>query len=55
MKERKSDREILLEIFKRAGVEVSSEKARYFEVEPATYGENIGFEFNKEGKLKRII
>ena len=41
MKERKTDREILLEIFKRAGVNIIYEQDDYIEVEPETYGEAL--------------
>lgn len=47
MKERKTDRETLLEIFKRAGVNI--------EVEPETYGENVGFDFDSQGNFKKLL
>jgi len=56
MNERKSDREILLEIFKRAGVKILCEdNADYFEVEPSTYGENVGFDFDMNGNFQKLI
>lgn len=56
MNERKSDREILLEIFKRAGVKIFCEdNADYFEVEPSTYGENVGFDFDMNGNFKKLM
>lgn len=56
MNERKSDREILLEIFKRAGVKIFCEdNADYFEAEPSTYGENVGFDFDMNGNFKKLI
>lgn len=56
MNERKTDREILLEIFKRAGVKIFCEdNADYFEVEPVTYGENVGFEFDMNGNFNHLV
>ena len=56
MKERKTDREILLEIFKKAGVKIFCEdNTDYFEIEPSTYGENVGFDFDMSGNFKRLI
>ena len=52
---KRTDKEVLLQIFKKAGVEVLYEDANYFEIEPETYCENIGFEFSEEGKFQRII
>lgn len=55
MKERKTDREILLEIFKRAGVNIVYEQDDYIEVEPETYGENVGFDFDSQGNFKKLL
>lgn len=55
MKERKTDRETLLEIFKRAGVNIVYEQDDYIEVEPETYGENIGFDFDSQGNFKKLL
>ena len=55
MKERKTDREILLEIFKRAGVNIAYEQDDYIEVEPETYGENVGFDFDSQGNFKKLL
>lgn len=55
MKERKTDRETLLEIFKRAGVNIVYEQDDYIEVEPETYGENVGFDFDSQGNFKKLL
>ena len=55
MKERKTDREILLEIFKRAGVNIAYEQDDYIEVEPETYGENVGLDFDSQGNFKKLL
>ena len=55
MKERKTDRDILLEIFKRAGVNIVYEQDDYIEVEPETYGENVGFDFDSQGNFKKLL
>ena len=55
MKERKTDKETLLEIFKRAGVNIVYEQDDYIEVEPETYGENIGFDFDSQGNFKKLL
>lgn len=56
MKEKKTDREILLEIFKRAGAKILCEdNADYFEIEPSTYGENVGFDFDMNGNFKKLM
>ena len=55
MKERKTDRETLLEIFKRAGVNIAYEQEDYIEVEPETYGENVGFDFDSQGNFKKLL
>lgn len=55
MKERKTDRETLLEIFKRAGVNIVYEQDDYIEVEPETYGENVGFNFDSQGNFKKLL
>ena len=56
MEKRRTDREILLEIFKRAGVKILCEDStNYFEVEPSTYGENVGFDFDINGNFKKLI
>lgn len=56
MRERKTDRETLLEIFKRAGVKILCEdNTDYFEVEPSTYGENVGFDFDMNGNFKKLM
>lgn len=55
MKERKTDRETLLEIFKRAGVNIVYEQEDYIEVEPETYGENVGFDFDSQGNFKKLL
>lgn len=52
---RKTDREVMLEIFKRAGVKILCEdNANYFEIEPSTYGENVGFNFDSQGSFKEL-
>lgn len=51
MKERKTDREILLEIFKRAGVNIAYEQ----DDQPETYGENVGFYFDSQGNFKKLL
>lgn len=51
MKERKTDREILLEIFKRAGVNIIYEQDDYIE----TYGEGVGFDFDSQGNFKKLL
>lgn len=55
MKERKTDKETLLEIFKRAGVNIVYEQDDYIEVEPEAYGENVGFEFDSQGNFKKLL
>ena len=55
MKERKTDRETLLEIFKKAGVNIVYEQDDYIEVEPETYGENVGFDFDSQGNFKKLL
>ncbi len=55
MKERKTDRETLLEIFKRVGVNIVYEQDDYIEVEPETYGENVGFDFDSQGNFKKLL
>lgn len=55
MKERKTDRETLLEIFKRAGVNIVYEQDDYIEVEPETYKENVGFDFDSQGNFKKLL
>lgn len=55
MKERKTDRETLLEIFKRAGVNIVYEQDDYIEVEPETYGENVGFDFDSQRNFKKLL
>lgn len=55
MKERKTDKETLLEIFKRAGVNIVYEQDDYIEVEPETYGENVGFDFDSQGNFKKFL
>ena len=55
MKERKTDRETLLEIFKRAGVNIVYEQDDYIEVEPETYGENVCFDFDSQGNFKKLL
>lgn len=52
---KKTDREILLEIFKRAGVNIVYEQDDYIEVEPETYGENVGFDFDSQGNFKKLL
>lgn len=52
---KKTDREILLEIFKRAGVNIAYEQEDYIEVEPETYGENVGFDFDSQGNFKKLL
>lgn len=52
---RKTDRETLLEIFKRAGVNIVYEQDDYIEVEPETYGENVGFDFDSQGNFKKLL
>lgn len=53
--ERKTDREVMLEIFKRTGVNIVYEQDDYIEVEPETYGETVGFCFDKNGNLLKLI
>lgn len=48
-------KEILLEIFKRAGVNIAYEQDDYIEVEPETYGENVGFDFDSQGNFKKLL
>lgn len=55
IKERKTDKETLLEIFKRAGVNIVYEQDDYIEVEPETYGENVGFDFDSQGNFKKLL
>lgn len=50
---KKTDKEILLQIFKKAGMEVCYEKKDYFEVELTS--ENIGFQFDADGKLQKLL
>ena len=52
---KKTDRETLLEISKRAGVNIVYEQDDYIEVEPETYGENVGFDFDSQGNLKKLL
>ena len=52
---KKTDREILLQILKKAGVKICYEEKDYFEAEPSTYGENIGFQFDADGKLQKLL
>jgi len=55
-KMKKTDREILLEILKKAGVKILCEdNADYFEIEPSTYGENVGFDFDLQGNFQKLI
>lgn len=55
MKERKTDRENLLKIFKRAGLNIVYEQDDYFEIEPETCGESVGFCFDKDSNLLKLI
>lgn len=55
MKERKTDRETLLEIFKRTGVNIVYEQDDYIEVELETYEENVGFDFDSQGNFKKLL
>lgn len=55
MKERKTDKETLLEIFKRAGVNIVYKQDDYIEVEPETYGKNVGFDFDSQGNFKKLL
>ena len=52
---KKTDKENLLQIFKKAGMEICYEEKDYFEVEPSSYGENIGFQFDADGKLQKLL
>lgn len=52
---KKTDKEILLQIFKKAGMEVCYEEKDYFEVELSSYGENVGFQFDADGKLQKLL
>ena len=54
-KQTKTDRDILLEIFKRAGVNIIYEQDDYIEVEPETYGEGVGFDFDSQGNFKKLL
>lgn len=41
---------------KERGVKIFCEdNADYFEVEPSTYGENVGFDFDMNGNFKKLI
>ena len=51
----KTDRTTLLEIFRKADIPVNyTDDIKYFEIEPNSYGENIGFEFDENGNLISI-
>lgn len=53
--ERKTDYETMLEIFKRSGVNIVCEQDDYIEIEPETYGENVGFDFDGHGNFKKLM
>ena len=50
---KKTDKEILLQIFKRADIEICYEEKDYFEVELTS--ESIGFQFDTDGKLQELL
>ncbi|WP_440971805.1 hypothetical protein [Megamonas funiformis] len=52
---KKTDKEILLQIFKRAGMEICYEGKDYFEVELSSYGESISFQFDADDKLRELL
>jgi hypothetical protein len=54
-KMKKTDKEILLQIFKKADIEICYEEKDYFEAELSSYGENIGFQFDADGKLQKLL
>lgn len=53
--ERKTDYETMLEIFKRSGVKIVCMQDDYIEIEPETYGENVGFDFDSQGNFKKLL
>ena len=52
---KKTDKEILIQIFKRAGMEICYEEKDYFEIELSSYHENISFQFDADGKLQELL
>ena len=52
---KKTDKEILLQIFKRAGMEICYEGKDYFVVELSSYGESISFQFDADDKLRELL
>ena len=52
---RKTDYETMLEIFKRSGVKITCMQDDYIEIEPETYGENVGFDFDSQGNFKKLL
>ena len=50
---KKTDREILLQILKRADIEICYEEKDYFEVELTS--ESIGFQFDADGNFREFL
>lgn len=50
---KKTDKEILLQIFKKADIEVCYEEKDYFEVELTS--ESIGFQFDADGNFREFL
>ena len=50
-----TDYETMLEIFKRSGVKITCMQDDYIEIEPETYGENVGFDFDSQGNFKKLL
>lgn len=38
-----------------SGVNIVYEQDDYIEVEPETYGENVGFDFDSQGNFKKLL
>ena len=52
-KMKKTDKEILLQIFKKADIEICYEEKDYFEVELTS--ESIGFQFDADGNFREFL
>lgn len=51
---KKTDKEVLLEIFEKAGLKIfCDDNTNYFEI--STNGENVGLSFDSQGNLKELI
>ena len=53
VKMKKTDKEILLQIFKKTDMEICYEEKDYFEVELSS--DSIGFQFDADGNLRELL